>query len=136
MNKATVFMAVVLAIPCLAGPKTKQKASLPPVESHGEKISKYGCDIMLLPGAPHADAHWALTVWAEYGNHDKRYWETFLGKYNNSPGERVIESLGQPAWKGGPVGPVVVSFGSPGANKACAEWGDRVRSRIMPKRSK
>ena len=136
MKKAAVFLAVVLAAPCFAGPKLNHEGSLPPMESHGEKISRYGCDIMLLPNAPRSSPDWALTVWAEYGSHNKRYWETFLGKYNNTPGERVIESLGEPAWKGGPVGPIVVSFGSPGANKACADWGDRVRSEIMPKANK
>lgn len=136
MKKASFFLAVVLAIPCLAGSKPKREAPLPPLASHGERISRYGCDIMLLPNAPRASDRWALTVWAEYGSHDRRYWETFLGKYKNSPGERVIESLGQPAWKGGPVGPVVVSFGTPGANKACADWSERVRSEILPKRNK
>lgn len=133
MKKAAIFMAVVLAVPCFARPKPKPENPLPPVRSHGEKIARYGCDIMLLPSAPRATSRWALTVWAEYGSHNRRYWETFLGKYTNTAGERVIESLGQPAWKDGPVGPIVVSFGSPGANKACADWGDRVRSEIMPK---
>lgn len=136
MNKAALLLAVTLAIPCFARPKPRKEDPLPPVESHGQRISRFGCDIMLLPSAPRANTHWALTVWAEYGNHYRRYWETFLGKYNNSPGVRVIESLGEPLWKDGPVGPVVVSFGTPGANKACAEWSDRVRSEIMPKRSR
>lgn len=133
MKIATVFLVVALASPCLAVPKTKQQNSLPPIESHGERISRYGCDIMLLPNAPRATSHWALTVWAEYGVHERRYWETFLGRYGNSPGVRVIESLGEPAWKNGPVGPVVVSFGATGANQACAEWSGKVRSKIMVK---
>jgi hypothetical protein len=134
MKKAALFMAVLLAVPCFAKPKSRQKGTLPPIVSHGEKISRYGCDIMLLPNSHRSTTRWALTVWAEYGNHEKRYWETFLGRYGNKPGVRVIESLGEPAWKGGPVGPIVVSFGTPGANKACADWGDRVRAELMPKR--
>lgn len=133
MKIATVFMVFVLASPCLAAPNSKQHNPLPPTESHGEKISRYGCDIMLLPEAPRATSHWALTVWAEYGVHERRYWETFLGRYGNRPGVRVIESLGEPAWKNGPVGPIVVSFGSTGANQACSEWSKEVRSKIMVK---
>ncbi len=71
MKKAAVFMAVVLVVPCFARPKPRQESPLPPVESHGEKISKYGCDIMLLAGAPRATSRWALTVWAEYGSHNR-----------------------------------------------------------------
>lgn len=136
MKRAAIFMVFLLAMPCFARPKAKSDGSLPPVVSHGERLSRYGCDIMLLPNGPHATIRWALTVWAEYGSHNKRYWETFLGKYNNSPGVRVIESLGEPAWKGGPAGPVVVSFGAPGANKACSDWGDKVRAEILPKKNR
>lgn len=133
MKIAAVFAFLVLASPCFAAPSAKQQGPLPPIESHGQRISRYGCDIMLLPNGPRAASRWALTVWAEYGRHEKRYWETFLGRYGNSPGMRVIESLGEPAWKNGPVGPVVVSFGSPGANRACAEWSKKVRSKIVMK---
>jgi hypothetical protein len=135
MKKETLVLAVVLALPCFARPRPRQAEPLPPIESHGQRIKRYGCDIMLLSGAPRTPVRWALTVWAEYGDHYRRYWETFLGKYNNAPGVRVIESVGEPLWKGGPVGPVVTSFGIPGANEACVEWSDRVRSEIMPKRN-
>lgn len=135
VKKAALLLALALALPCFALPRHRQAEPLPPVESHGQRISRYGCDIMLLSSAPHAGARWALTVWAEYGNHYRRYWETFMGKYENAPGVRVIESAGKPLWKNGPVGPVVTSFGTPGANEACAEWSARVRTAIMPKRN-
>src|SRR5215470_18006908 len=132
MRKLGTLIVLLLAVPCLAGQKPKDKR-LPPAELHGLPISGYGCDkqqVLNMPSNSKETSLWRLIVWAQYSDKHKRYWQQTYGTYEIAVKESVGSS-GESAATGAPIG----AYENPAYNfspmdKTCNEWGLQVRSRL------
>jgi hypothetical protein len=131
-------MFVVLLAGLLIGAKKPDPAKfLPPAQSHGLAIAKYGCDkqyVQAMPSDAKRTAVWSLIVWAEYGDHHKRYWKKTYGTYQ-IPAKGTVTSSAESARA---VGATVATMGSESydftpMDHACTDWGQEMESRFKIK---
>lgn len=123
---------VVLAFGLLLGANKPNPAKLlPPAQSHGMAISKYGCDKQYqqdMPSDAKRTSVWNLTVWAEYGDQHKKYWTKTYGTYQ-IPVRGTATASSESAGSGAAVGAMSSeSFDFTPMNKACSEWGREMES--------
>jgi hypothetical protein len=125
MSRYRIALAlIVVAGSCFASPKKLDKF-LPPVESHGAKISGYGCDRQhVADGASAKDtSYWILILWAQYGDQHKRYWQKSYDSFQ-IPVKYSMNSSGESAGSGGAIGAYgTKSYDFTSMDKACADWG-------------
>lgn len=128
---AALLVLTFVAWSVVAAKKPNPKKVLPPAESHGTAISRYGCDrqfVQYMPSDANRTAVWSLIVWAEYGKDHKRYWKKTYGTYQIAmTGE--VQSSGESAGSGAAIGPIASeSFDFGPMDKGCAEWGQEMQS--------
>lgn len=134
MGKYCTALFLFFAAPYLASSqKPKPDKFLPPIESHGMSISGYGCDRQHVADSTSTSkdsSYWTLIVWAQYGDKHKKYWQKSYDNYE-IPVKHSVSSSGESAGSGAAIG----AFGSESydfttLDKACAEWGTRVKSSL------
>lgn len=130
-KSALVFLSMAS---CVAGSqKPKLDKLLPPAESHGMTISGYGCDkdhVADSPSTSKNSSFWTLTVWAQYGKEHKKYWKKTYGTFE-VPVKSSVNSSGESAGSGEAIGAYSTqSYDFTGMDKACADWGEHVKSTL------
>lgn len=134
MKKYRTALAFLLPALCLASPqKPKADKFLPPRESHGMTITGYGCDRAYVGDNASASkdvSFWTLIVWVQYGKDHKRYWQKTYGSYQ-VPVKHIMHSDGESAGSGDAIGAYgIKSYDFTSMDKACAEWGEHVKSTL------
>jgi hypothetical protein len=128
-------LAVLLLSGFMIGAKKPNPAKfLPPKESHGVTLTRYGCERQYerdMPGVAKRTAVWNLIVWAEYGTGHKRYWKKSYGTYEISVRSKVTSSGESAGASGRAFGSMYLeAFDFTPMNKACIEWGNEMESKF------
>lgn len=133
MAKFGTLIVLLLALPCLAGPKANDKKLVPPIASHSLVITSYGCDkheVLDTTAVSKETSLWTLLVWAEYGDKHKRYWQQTYGTYK-VPLKQSIGSSGESVASGAPIGGYEnPSYDFTAMDKVCGDWALEVRSAL------
>jgi hypothetical protein len=125
MKTRIAFALFVLSI-VVAGAQEKKLAAklVPPLESHGQPITNYGCTRDYVQDTVHGSSTWMLTVWAEYGKDGKKYWSKIYGTYD-IPHKNAEHNDGSTSHMSVIYGKYTFDFTV--LNKACAEWEAQIQ---------
>jgi len=131
MKRYGALVILVLAGLLIGAKKPNFAKFTPPTESHGLALIGYGCDrqyVQDLPSNVKTIAQWNLIVWAEYGDHHKRYWSKTYGTYQIAAKEAIssTESAAGVGASGNVIGMEAYDFGP--MDKACVEWKKEMES--------
>ena len=127
---------ILLAAPCLAGPKKPDPAKfMPPAQSHGKNITGYGCDKEAsgTSATNSNSAYWTLIVWAQYGQDHKRYWQKNYSTYQ-VPVKHELKGASESAGSGAALGGYgTESYDLSSMDKVCADWAALVNFTLKVK---
>ena len=134
MRTYGIAILFLFAVSSTAGQqKPKADKLLPPAESHGMTISAYGCDKTYVAEGKSTSkdlSYWTLSVWAEYGNERKKYWQKTYGNFEVQA-KSSYHTSGESARSGAAIGAYGgETYDFTPMNKACAEWGAQLKSTL------
>lgn len=134
MRKYKTALVFLFLASCVAGSqKPKLDKLLPPAETHGMTMNGYGCDkdhVADSPSTSKNSSYWTLIVWAQYGKEHKKYWKKTYGTFE-VPVKNSVNSSGESAGSGAAIGAYSTeSYDFTAMDKACAEWGEHVKSNV------
>jgi hypothetical protein len=128
------MLGLLVACSCAAVAGEKP-LPMPPLNSHGQSISKYAC-IFTEESETSVDEYyyWRVVAYAEYGQDHKQYWSKALGTFR---GTAAVTSYNcESAGTGRAVGPINETVYLEDAGKKCSEWKEAVHALVKKSQGK